>query len=389
MSNESFASHVDATTAEDLRALGGTKWADPAVMGAFVAEMDFGIAPVVKTALHAAVDEGAFGYTPPRFTAALKEATASRLRSHHGWDTTSEHVFPVPDVITALEVVIQHFSTPGSKIIVPTPSYMPFLTVPATFRRDVIEVPMLQLDGVWQYDLDGLQAAFDAGGNLLMLCNPYNPLGRVFTEDELLAVSEVVERNSGRVFSDEIWASLIYPGTELVPYATINEVTAGHTITATAASKAWNLPGLKCAQLVVSNEADLQTMNEIAHWAARGTATLGIIATTAAYTDGDEWLGEALDYLQGNRDELAELVAKHLPGVHFTVPDATYVAWLDFRDVGIERPGEFFREHAGVGLTDGSACGDAGKGGARFIFAMPRPLMREALQRMGEAFSAR
>ena len=389
MSIESFASHVDATTAEDLRALGGTKWADPDVMGAFIAEMDFGIAPVIKDALHAAVEEGAFGYTPPRFTAALKEATAARLRSHHGWSVTAEHVFQVPDVITALEVAIQHFSTLGSKIIVPTPSYMPFLTVPGTLGREVIEVPMLRVAGVWQYDLDGLQAAFDAGGNILMLCNPYNPLGRVFTETELLAVSEVVERNSGRVFSDEIWAPLIYPGTELVPYATINEVTAGHTITGTAASKAWNLPGLKCAQLVVSNETDLRTMNEIAHWAGRGTATPGIIATTAAYTEGDEWLSEALAYLQGNRDELAELVAEHLPGVHFTVPDATYVGWLDFRDTGVENPGEFFREHAGVGLTEGAACGDAGKGCARFIFAMPRPLMREALQRMRKAFNAR
>lgn len=389
MSNESFAARVDAITAEDLRAVGGTKWHDPDLIGAFIAEMDFGVAPEITEALHLAVAEGAFGYTPPRITSSLKEKTADRLRSHHGWTVTHEDVFAVPDVITAYEVAIEHFSAPGSKVIVPTPSYMPFLTVPGTLGREVIEVPMLEVDGVWQFDLDGLQAAFDAGGGILALCNPYNPLGRVFTREELLAVSEVVDRNGGRVFSDEIWAPLVYPGTELVPYATLTEVSAGHTITGTAASKAWNLPGLKCAQLVVSNEADRIRMTELEHWAGRGTATLGMVATAVAYAEGDAWLGEALDYLRGNRDELVAFVAEHLPGVRVIAPEATYVAWLDFRELGIESPGEFFREHAGVGLTDGSACGEAGRGSARFIFALPGPLMREALERMREALGAR
>ncbi|KAM9863306.1 MalY/PatB family protein [Leucobacter sp. BZR 635] len=388
MSTESFAARVDAITAEDLRIVGGTKWDDPDVMGAFIAEMDFGVAPAITEALHVAVDEGAFGYTPPRYTSALKEATSSRLNSHHGWATTPADVFPVPDVITALEVAIAHFSRPGSKVIVPTPSYMPFLTVPGMIGREVIEVPMLEVDGVWSFDLDGLQAAFDAGGNCLLLCNPFNPLGRVFTRDELLAVSEVVERNDGRVFSDEIWAPLVYSGAELVPYATINPTTAGHTITGTAASKAWNIPGLKCAQIVVSNTADQGRMTELAHWAGRGTATPGIIASTAAYTEGDEWLAETVAYLEGNRDELVELVAEHLPGVKLTVPEATYVGWLDFRGVGLANPAAFFREHAGVGLTDGGACGEAGVGSGRFIFAMPRPLMREAIERMGRALRA-
>lgn len=389
MSTESFAARIDATTAADLRALGGTKWADPNVMGAFIAEMDFGVAPVIKEALHAAVEEGAFGYTPPKYRERLKEATAARLRRLHGWEAAPEQVFPVPDVITAYEVAINHFSEPGSKIIVPTPSYMPFLSVPQAHGREVIEVPMRNEDGVWRLDLAGLQAAFDEGGRCLVLCNPFNPVGRVFTREELEAVSELVERNGGRVFSDEIWAPLVFPGSTLISYATVNEVAAGHTITATAASKAWNLPGLKCAQLIVSNAADQRVMDEIAYMAGRGTATLGLVASATAYDNGDEWLGEALSYLEGNRDELIELVAKELPGVRLTVPEATYVGWLDFRETGIEDPAAFFLENAGVGLTDGRACGAAGAGSARFIFAMPRPLMREAVQRMGEALRVR
>lgn len=389
MSNDTFAARVDAITVEELRTIGGTKWADPTLLGAFVAEMDFGIDPLITRALSDAVAEGAFGYTPPKYSLALKAATAQRLQDKFGMRTTPEHVFPVPDVIKALEVAIEHFSAPGSKIIVPTPAYMPFLKVPAMLGREIIEVPMRFTAGAWRFDLDAIQRAFDDGGNCFVLCNPYNPLGRVFDRSELLALCEVVERNRGRVFSDEIWAPLVYPGAELVPYASVSEAAANHTLTATSASKAWNLPGLKCAQLIVSNEADREVLTEIAQWVGHGTATPGIIANTVAFERGDAWLGEALSYLQGNRDELVSLVAELLPGVRMTMPEASYIAWLDFRDIGIAHPGEFFRERAGVALTDGADCGTAGRGCARLIFAMPRPILRETVQSMSAALAPR
>ncbi|WP_309102404.1 aminotransferase class I/II-fold pyridoxal phosphate-dependent enzyme [Microbacterium sp.] len=380
---------MDAVTVEQLHARGGLKWSDPqAPIGAFVAEMDFGVAPPITAALHAAVDEGAFGYAPPRLWDELRSATAGRLRSRHGWSIEADQVFPVPDVIKALEVAIEHFSAPGSKVIVPTPSYMPFLTVPGILGREVIEVPMILSEGVWRFDLDGIQRAFDDGGECFVLCNPYNPLGRVFDREELTALSAVIERNHGRVFSDEIWAPLVFPGRELISYATLSDETAGHTITATSASKAFNLPGLKCAQLIVSNDADKARLAEHGMWIGHGTANLGVIANTVAYRDGQPWLDEVVDYLQQNRDELVRLVGEHLPDVTVTVPEGTYVGWLDFSATGIDRPAQFFREHAGVGLTDGTACGAAGAGHARFIFAMPRPVLREAIIRMGEAVRA-
>lgn len=389
MSNESFASRVDATTAEDLRKVGGSKWTDSDILGAFIAETDFGLAPVIADALRAAVDEGAFGYAPKKYSDAVKVATANWLNSRHGWNTTPDNVLPIPDVLRALEVILTDFARPDSKVIVPTPSYMPFLTIPPRFGREIIEVPMLLVDGVWKFDIDGIQRAFDDGGEVFLLCNPYNPLGRVFTRDELLEISEVVDRNKGRVFSDEIWAPLVYAGSTLVPYATLNEVTANHTITATSASKAFNLPGLKCAQLITSNEVDQAKIAAIGNFVGGSTSTLGMIANTVAFEQGDEWLNETLTYLQGNRDELVDLVAQHLPGVTYIAPEGTYVAWLDFSGTGIDDPETFFRENAGVGLTDGRRCGVAAAGCVRLIFATPRPILREIIERMGAAMAAR
>lgn len=381
-----FTDRIDARDLDVLRASGGMKWIDPEVpIGAFVAEMDFGVAPVITKALHDAVDDGRFGYMPATISDELREATAEKQRVRHGWQVDAADVFPVPDVIKALEVAIEHFTAAGSKVIVPTPSYMPFLFVPPMLGREVLEVPLRDDEGVARFDLAAIERAFDDGGELLVLCNPYNPLGRVFTTEEMHAISEVVERKGGRVFSDEIWSSLVFSGATHVPYASISPLAAGHTVTATSASKAFNLPGLKCAQLIVSNDADRAVMDEIGMWVGHGTSNIGAIANTAAYREGQPWLDDVVAYLDGNRRALVELTEEHLPGVRVAAPEGTYVGWLDFRETGIESPGEFFREHAGVGLTDGSACGEAGRGFARFIFAMPRPVMRLAFERMGEA----
>jgi cystathionine beta-lyase len=381
-----FTDQINARDLPVLRASGGMKWTDPDVpIGAFVAEMDFGVAPVITRALHDAVDDGRFGYMPATIADDLREATAERMLRRHGWDVSPGQVFPVPDVIKALEVTIEHFTKPGSKVIVPTPSYMPFLFVPPALGREIIQVPMLDDDGVARFDLDGIQRAFEAGGDLLILCNPYNPLGRVFTAPELAAVSEVVDRNGGRVFSDEIWSSLVYSESVHVPYASVSPIAAGHTITGVSASKAWNLPGLKCAQLIVSNDHDQEVMDKVGMWVGHGTANLGAIANTVAYGEGQPWLDEVVHYLDGNRRALIDLVDEHLPGVRVSVPEGTYVGWLDFRETGIDQPGEFFRTHAGVGVTDGGDCGEVGQGFARFIFAMPRPVMQQAFVQMDHA----
>lgn len=382
-----FIERIDSITLDALYKTGATKWtAGDGSIGAFVAEMDFGAAPVIKAALHAAVDNGIFGYMPERLIAEMTEAMSDWYRAEYGLDLATSDVLAIPDVIKGLEVAIEHVSRPGSKIIVSTPSYMPFLNVPPALGREVIEVPLARRNGRYEYDLDGLQKAFDDGGNLLILCNPYNPIGRVFERDELVALSALVECNGGKVFSDEIWAPMVFSGHKHIPYASISDVTAGHTITATSASKGWNLPGLKCAQLILSNDRDRKKMEQVGHFVGHGTSNLGVVANIAAYRDGRPWLEETLAYLDRTRQALPGLVEEHLPGAICTVPEGTYVCWIDFNGTPVaDRPAAFFKAHAGVDLTEGTACGRIGAGCVRLILATPMPILETIFSRMGKA----
>lgn len=385
------ATDFDAVTIDQLRAVGGVKWSTfPDAIGAFVAEMDFGTAPVVTAALHRAVDDALLGYLPAAHTDAMAQAFTAFAAERYGWAVDPERVRPLPDVLAAFQATIEHFSRPGSPVIVPTPAYMPFLTLPGALGRDVLEVPLTRDGDRYVYDLDALDAAFAAGGHVLALCNPHNPVGRVLERAELAAIAEVVERHGGRVFADEIHAPLVYAGHAHVPYASLSPATAAHTLTATSASKAFNVPGLKCAQLILSNDADAERWREVGPWLEHPTATPGVVAATAGYTDGGPWLDAVVDYLDGNRRRFGELVAELLPGVRYTAPEGTYLGWLDVRDLALgDRPADVFRERAGVAMTDGAACGRAGTGFLRFTLAMPRPLLEQAVHQMGAALERR
>ncbi len=377
------AAEFDRIDVGTLRRGGSVKWSMyPEAIGAFVAEMDFGTAPPVTAALHAAVDAAAFGYLPAGTVEHMSAAYAAWSRDRYGWAVDPADVRPVADVVAGLRLAIEHFSAPGTPVVLPTPAFMPFVSVPPQLGREVIEVP---LSAGHRYDLDALAAAFEAGGDLLILCNPHNPVGRVLTPAEMLAIAEVVDRYGGRVFSDEIHAPLVFGDARHVPYASLSPVTAAHTLTATSASKAWNLPGLKCAQVVLSSDADRETWAGIGPLAEHGAATLGVIANAAAYESGGPWLAEVLSYLDGNRRLLSRLVADLLPGVVYTPPEGTYLGWLDFRATGPADPAAYFLEKAGVAMTDGALCGEAGRGFGRFTFALPRPILREAVERIAAA----
>jgi cystathionine beta-lyase len=393
----SFTDFTDRITADQLRARGSHKWAaaGPGVIGAFVAEMDFGAAPPVVAALRDVVDRAAFGYLTDGAAGELAAACAAWLLDHYGWQLDPARVRPLPDVLTGLMAAITLFSRPGSPVILPTPAYMPFLTVPGMLGRPVIQVPMV-LDSTrggsdrYVLDLDGIDAAFRRGGHLLVLCNPCNPVGRVYDAGELNALAAVVGRHGGRVFADEIHAPLLYPGARHLPYAALGELTAGHTVTGTAASKGWNLPGLKCAQLLLSNERDAAVWADRGYPFEHGTSTPGVPASVAAYRAGGPWLADVVRYLDGSRALLARLLAGHLPEVGYQPPEGTYLAWLDcralFADRGIDSsPAEFFLAEARVMLTDGQDCGVAGQGHVRLNFATPRPILEEIIRRMAAA----
>jgi cysteine-S-conjugate beta-lyase len=374
-------------TLERLRQIGGLKWSqDPGTIGAFIAEMDFGTAAPIIEAMHEAVDVGMLGYLPERLTTRMAQAWCGWAREHYGWDVPVERVRPLGDVVAGLQAAIEHFCEPGAPVILPTPAYMPFLYVPVELGREIIQVPMATEAGRHVYDLDALQSAYDAGGDLLILVNPHNPSGRVLERAEMEAVAEVVDRNGGRVFSDEIHAPLVYGGHRHVPYASVSATTAAHTVTAVSASKAWNLPGTKCAQLVLSNDDDAARWAEVGRTLEHGASNLGVVANIAAYEQGGPWLDEVLSYLDGSRRLLGELLAEQIPEVGYVPPEGTYLAWLDCRalDLG-DHPAEFFLERAGVALTDGPLCGEVGAGFARYTFATPRPIMEQTIARMARA----
>ena len=379
----------DEITVDQLRAAGSVKWTlFPAAIGAFIAEMDFGVAPRIADVVRAAADSQAMGYLPSAERATTARATSDWLAGSFGWQVPAEHVFLLPDVLSVLRVAVQRFTPPGSPVIVPTPAYMPFLTVVPALDREVIEVPsVLGEDGRYRLDLAGIDAAFAAGAGLLVLCNPWNPVGRVLTREELEEVAEVVDRHGGRVFSDEIHAPLVLDDLPHIPYASLGELTAGHTVTAVAASKGWNVPGLKCGQMILSNPDDVAAFAPYATDAGDTVGLLGARAAAVAYGECQDWLGDVVDYLRGNRDLLLELVGE-IPGLRVSPVEGTYIAWLDCRDLDLPGgPAQFFRREAGVALTDGSSCGEAGEGFARFVFAMPRPVLRQALDSMREALT--
>jgi cysteine-S-conjugate beta-lyase len=393
----SFSELTDRITADELRARGSWKWSNggPGVIGAFVAEMDFGVAPPIEAALLDLVGRADFGYLTERAVSEMAAACADWQRQRCGWDVDADRVRPLPDVITGLSAAITLFSRPGSPVILPIPAYMPFLTVPRELGREIIQVPMVTESGRLVLDLDGIDAAFRRGGDLLVLCNPCSPVGRVYTRAELTAVAGVVEANGGLVFADEIHAPLVYQGRAHIPYASLSTETAARAVTGTAASKGWSMPGLKCAQLILSSDEHAAIWAERGHIYEHGTSTPGVQATTAAYRDGGPWLDEVVGYLDGSRQLLGELLAAQLPEVGYRVPEGTYLGWLDCRALSGDRvigdvsPAQFFLARARVLLTDGADCGDAGRGHVRLNFATPRPILAEIVRRMADAVTSR
>ncbi len=387
----SLRAAIDATTAADLRARGSFKWAAPGPtgFGAAVAEMDFGAAPPILDALAELSAKANFGYLSYELADELSTACADFVRRRFGWSVDPGLIHDVPDVIRALELAITHFSRPGSPIILPTPAYMPFLAVPGFLGREVIQVQMCNDAGFFTLDLEAIDDAFSAGGHLLILCNPYNPLGRVFTTEEMAALTEVVDQHGGRVFADEIHAPLVYPGSRHVPYASTSPTAAGHTLTATSASKAWNLAGLKCAQVILSSEADQRRWEGLGQFAAHGASNPGVVANIAAFRHGEPWLAEALEYLGESRLLLRDLLAQHLPQVRYRPPDGTYLAWLDCTELDLPgSPGALVTERTAITVVDGPTFGAGGDGAFRFNIATPQSILIDMVGRMATALNA-
>ncbi|WP_101621770.1 MalY/PatB family protein [Bifidobacterium parmae] len=385
------AAAIDALTADDLARIGSDKWTRfPGAIGAFIAEMDFGLAPCIARAIADAATRGATGYlSDPLKREVARACAAWQLR--YDWTVDPTVIRTVPDVMEAYEVFLNEIVGEGRSIVVPTPAYMPFLSVPGLCGVDVIEIPMLRCgandgDGAgWLFDFDAIERAFAGGCRAFVLCNPHNPIGKVLTRDEMLRLSELADRYGVRVFSDEIHAPFVYEGARHVPFASISERTAMQAFTATSASKAFNIAGTKCAQVILTNPTDMAMWIRDAEMSEHQTATIGAYAAVAAYDGGSAWLDGVLDYLKGNFDVVDGEMRGRFAAVRYARPQGTYIAWLDFSPLGLDDPAGYFLERAHVALTDGRECGEAGRGCVRFNVAMPRPLLHEAFARMAAA----
>ncbi len=375
----------DSPTAAELRARGSLKWTSypDDVLAAWVAEMDFGLAPAVAEALSAAVERGDTGYHYPDIERAAAGAACGFWGDRLGWDVAPERVVPAPDVVEGIRRAIVHLTAPGSPVVLHTPVYYPFFSMLERAGRELREVPCRPgTDGRYTLDIDEIDRALADGAGSVVLCNPWNPTGRCFTEEELGTVIEVVASHTARVIADEVHAPLVRARARHVVAATLDPDTV---ITVTSASKAWNIPGLKCAQVILTRDSDLETWTTYFTPDKVGVGTFGLVANAAAYAGGREWLEGVVDRLDGNRRLLTELIGEHLPRLGYAPSEGTYLAWLDFRPYGLDDPAAYLLEHARVALTGGAPFGVGGGGHARLNFATSPAIVTEIVERIGAA----
>ena len=393
------ANPLDGLSIEQLRARTSMKWrTHPAdVLPLWVAEMDVELAPPVADALRAAIDNGDTGYPAgSEYAVAVRDFAAQ----HWGWhDLEVDRTAVVPDVMMGIVEVLKLVTAPGDAVVVCAPVYPPFYAFTTNAGRTVIEAPLAS-DG--RLDIDALDTALAAARTVserpaLLLCNPHNPTGVAHTRAELEAVAAAAARHQVRVISDEIHAPLALPGAQFTPYISVDGTDDAFALV--SASKAWNLAGVKAALLIAGPDAadDLRRLpEEVSH----GPSHLGVIAHTAAFRHGQPWLQALLNGLAANRDLLAELLNEHLPQVRYRPPDATYLAWLDCRALGLhtsvdttpnggvsdlDGPARMFLDRARVALSSGHVFGRGGAGFVRLNFATSPAILRDAVQHMGKA----
>jgi cystathionine beta-lyase len=367
---------------EHFLAQGSLKWTTHKdTIPAFVAEMDFPVADVIIDALQQNLTAQRLGYLPEHLAATLATTVHDFVKREFSWTVPESRIYPVADVLVAYDAVLHELVKPGAPIIVPTPAYMPFLSLTPLRGHPVIEVPFIREGGRWVFDLERIEKEFLAGAGMMIVCNPHNPLGLVHTREELLAVAEVVDRVGGLVFSDDIHSPLVFDG-QHIPYASLNDQTKNHTITAISASKAWNLAGVKCAQLIVTSDDHHKTLLPKKFLISHGASTPGVEASIAAYRDGGPWLAEAKNYIRRNI-ELATSRLHDVFGRHaFTPPQGTYIGWLNLRDVNpgsYQSVADFLLHDAKIAVTDGAKCGVVGQGHVRIILATTAPILDSIL----------
>jgi cysteine-S-conjugate beta-lyase len=380
-------------TTEQLRERSGVKWTfyPSDVLPAFVADMDFTVPEPVQAAIRGLVDRQDYGYGHMSNFEELARAFGDRMRERHGWDAPAELVEPLTDVVQGIVAAVNAFTEPGDGVIVQTPVYPPFLMALEWTGRRRIENPLVDEGGGFRVDLDWLHAVA-AGARLLLLCNPHNPTGRVFSRAELDGIAEVAAEHDLIVVADEIHADLVYPGAVHVPFASLGEDVAGRTLTMTSATKAFNIAGTRCAVAHFGGEALRERFRRATpdHLLGR-PGRFGVDATIAAWRAGQPWLDAVLAYLDQNRQRVADWVAREAPALGHHPPEGTYLAWLDCSRLDLDGtpPQQFFLEEARVALGNGVDFGEPGAACVRLNFGTSAEILDQILDRMSEAITTR
>lgn len=399
---------TDFDTIIDRRSTNSIKWKfyGEDVLPLWVADMDFVAPEPVQEALRRAVEHGIFGYEFP--TKELRETVAARMDKLYGWQVSPEMVVATPGVIAGFTAAARTVCTAGQGILVQPPVYPPFLSVHKSSALVRQDAPLkIMADGAtlrYAVDFDVFERAVNSGGaqtGMFLLCNPHNPTGQVYSRDDLARMAEICRRNKLFICSDEIHSELLLGGSSTsaqeavqhIPIASLDPEIADRTITLVAPSKTFNVAGLNCAFAIIPNPDLLERYKKTTEQMAMHVSSLGLVAAQAAFSGAcDDWLAALRIYLTGNRDFLVEYVKCEFNGIRVTVPDATYLAWLDCNELVRSgrikgTPHEFFLKQAKVALNEGKEFGFGGEGFVRLNFGCPRKTLEDALERMKAALA--
>jgi len=387
----------DFDTVIDRRDSGSVKWdladklfQEKNILPMWVADMDFRSPPQVIDAMKRTAERGFFGYTFA--TSSYYDSIIDWMKTHHRWDIQADWVVQTPGVVSAIDMLVQTFTEPGDKIIVHTPAYYPFFNAINNNNRRILRSPLKLKDGLYRMDTKALEKNIDSYTKMIILCSPHNPVGRVWEEAELREIGELCFRHNILVISDEIHADIVYPGNSHIPFATLGSEFASRSITCTAASKTFNLPGLKTSNIIISN-TELRDLfrQTLINNGCSSTGMFGVAATEAAYRYGGEWLEQLLAYLWANIEYTSNYLSERIPGARVIQSQGTYLLWLDLRNIGIKQSDihDIIIKEAKVGVQAGTLFGSKEEGFERMNIACPRALLTEALQRIERALLVR
>lgn len=369
----------------DRRATNSYKWdsAPEGVLPMWVADMDFRTAPAIIDALQKRVAHGIFGYT--RVSDAYYDAVTSWFSRRHGWDIDREWIIYTSGVVPAVSAVIKALTVPGDKVIVQTPVYNCFFSSIRNNGCEIVSNPLRRTADTYEMDFDALErCATDPRAKVMLLCNPHNPAGRVWTPDELTRLGNICLRNGVTVVADEIHCELVYQGFKYTPFASLSDAFLHRSVTCVSPSKAFNIAGLQIANIVAFDN-DLRSridkainINEVCD-----VNPFGVAATIAAYNEGEEWLNQLVDYLHGNYEAMAEFCRRELPEFPITRLEGTYLVWMDCSSLGMPSDAleHALLDDARLWLNAGTMYGAEGEGYMRWNIACPRSVMLDGLNR--------